>query len=260
MPWWILAISGVAILAICVARPVQAFVYEWRHAKHVIQQTELERDYPQVYGSMTLDEERTYLARAKGVITGTGSSGMWEPKQELINGHKRGCLVPEGDHHWTACPEEDDWPDDDENDDPGPLPDMLAARPAETVVDTALAFAAQDPEDAGWTDQLLADLHEAPTVLDEVQADAERWGIFGPLTKVCAYCDSDQHSSDDHIEADSRHTRARDERLANTGEIEIISQRADYAADLRAQDDDAAEYISRLASDAAQFRLAVHGL
>lgn len=187
-------------------------------------------------GSMCLADEETYLYRRDGIVhidrNGDVDLTPWEvphraesaaiwPKTEVINGHVPGCLCPDGDHHWTACPEEEDWPDDDEP----PVPPVLGLLPAGPVdedpglVDAALALAADDPGDAGWTDQLLADLHDAPTVLDHPPS-----------------------------------------RLADTGEIELANLRADYAAELRAQYDDTAEYLSRLRSDAAQFRLTVNGL
>lgn len=206
-------------------------------------------------GSMTWDDEKAYLIRRDGVVFidrggevvlepwepphGAVSGAIWD-KQELWNGHIPGCLAPNGDHHWTACPEEEDLSDDD--DPVPPLPDMLPAPAAVTeLVDTALARAEADPGDAGWTDQLLAELREAPTVLD-TPADCRRCGcppaIFPQNSDgLCSHCSLALT------------------RLADTGEIELASQRADYAAELRAQDDDVKAFISRQASDLASFRL-----
>ncbi len=49
--------------------------------------------------------------------------------------------------------------------------------------------------------------------------------------------------------------RAETERLADTGDIRGARLLAEVAADLRAQDDDTAEYLSRMRSDMAQYRL-----
>lgn len=211
-------------------------------------------------GSMWWPEEEAWLARRDGVVhidrNGDVDLAPWEvphgaeagaimwPHQELWNGHKPRCLCPAGDHHWTACPEEEDWPDDDEP--PGPLPDMLPAWPVAegpSLVDAALASAADDPGNAGWTDQLLAHLRHAPTALDDL-----------------ASCG---HPRNEDGECDCSWWPERApylERMADTGEIRLANLRADYAAELRAQYDDTTEYISRLKSDAAQFRLTFNGL
>jgi hypothetical protein len=189
-------------------------------------------------GSMTWPEEKAYLVRRDGVVHirpdgevdvapwevphGAESGAIW-PHQGLWNGHTFGCTIPDEDHPGT-CPEEGDDPDDPYG---WPVPGLPPAEPpavceGPSVVDTAPALGADDPGDAGWTDQLLADLREAPTVLDH------------PVSFSVAPEPS---------------------RLADTGEIAIIVQRADYAAELRAQDDDAAEFSSRLCFDVAAYRL-----
>jgi len=218
--WW--KLTGMApwvLLALAVILG-KLLAYQPRHAVIGMITVPPAQDHSAEYGSMWYDAELDWRARA-GLLPSPASAvsgpGGNIPKTELINGHVPGCLCPGGIHHWTACPEDEDWPDDDET--PGTLPDMLPAGPlvaGPSLVDTALASAEEAPEDAGWTDQLLADLHDAPTVLDSLPAAPQ--AAFNVLPPPWA---------------------------------------AEWAAQLRAQDDDAAEFISRLAYQAAAYR---HGL
>lgn len=159
-----------------------------------------------------------------------------EHRTPLWNGHTFGCLVPDEDH-LGACPEEGDWPDDHAWPVPDLPPDIDLADPGAGAA-IALAIEADAPEDAGWTGPLLAELRTAPTVLDHPAAPVS-------MSVWRAAVDEAWEATEDA------------ERLADTGEIQLASQRADYVADLSAQDADAAEFRSRLASTAAEIRLSI---
>lgn len=253
MHWWQFALIAVIILAggWWGRKLARGWAYDWRHAKHLVTGAEAGGDSgPGVYGSMCLEDEWAYRAGhfpppGEWNRSSAETDGGWEHRTALYNGHTWGCLIPDVDHV-GACPEEGDW--DDGRDWPGPEVPYL---PAPGPVDQGPSMV-DHPEDAGWTDQLLADLREAPTVLDSV---GDAVAKIATNESVCE-CGVPEHLWLYRGGCE----RPELERMADTGEINLASLRADYAAELRAQDDDAAEFISQKASQAAELRLQLHGL
>lgn len=258
MPWWIWAIAILAVAA-TVSMAV-GLAHARAEGDRYLPQHALQDNgglngsspaNPQVYGSMNLDDELTYRTAcfppaAEWNRSNAGTDGGWEHRTALYNGHTWGCLIPDT-NHLGACPEEGDWPNDQD------VPYLPAAGPVDQgpdVLDAVLALEVEDPAAAGWTDQLLVDLREEPTCLD---------GVGGTVTMIAT---NDEPLSGPVPDSPPKGAGPLGfhERMADTGEIALAGLRAEFAAELRAQDDDAAEFISRQATAAAEFRLIANGL
>lgn len=248
MPWQIWAIvAGSAFIVAATAGVIYLTRDTGRRAAprgwdHIEEQWPSPGSWAGRTGSMIYDAELDYRAR-------TGLLPINDDECGWVSGE---CQPPRNG---------------DTQDELDPLPDMLPAGPVGVgpgLVDAALASAEEDPAGAGWTDELLADLHDAPTSLDgygatflsrgseELYIDDEP-DDFGPVPVPVL---REFRKIRDYYAWQPE----QQERLAETGEFEMVSRNAEYAEQLREQDADAAEFMSRARSDAAEFRLSLHGL
>lgn len=109
------------------------------------------------------------------------------------------------------------------------------------------------PPDDEWTPQQLAELHDAPTVLDALQTSSGEDGSDGavpgsiPGTTLGGSRFDPGPSPEDPA----------GERLADTGEIALASIRAEHQAQLAEQDADAADWCAQLIAEVQDWALAV---